>query len=78
MVPGTAEAGLCTYRAQKPQSTKFFGVFTSGKGTRQHNGKFVTTNRWFCSGNLFVAFGKVRASASILVCYKGKGGMSNA
>ena len=46
--------------------------------TRQRNGKFVTTSQRFCSGNLLVAFGGVRASDSNLVRYEGGGGMSGA
>jgi len=78
MGPGAAETGLCADREQEPRSPRFLGLSANGKGTHQRNGKFVTSSRRFCSGNLLVAFGKVRASASSLVCYKGEGGMSDA
>jgi len=48
-----------------------------GKGSRQRNGQFVTSQR-FCSVYLFAAFDKVRASDSSLVRYEGEGGMSDA
>jgi len=78
LVPGAAETGLCTDREQKPHSLSFLGFSANGKGTHQRNGKFVTTSRRFCSGNLLAAFDKVRASDSSLVRYEGEGGMSGA
>jgi len=72
MVPGAAEAGLWVDRKHEPRSPRFPDVSADGKGTRQCNGKFVTSSRRFCSGNLFVAFDKARASDSSLVRYEGE------